>query len=404
MTFWNPLTCLTGCLVIYAIGEFLSKKTKGVVSSLLFTCILFLAGFWTGILPADITTQSGLTTVMSNFGTALMITNIATLIDLEELISEWKTVVIALCSIAAIALICFTVGSWRFGREYALIAAPPVAGATVAGIIVTAAAEAAQRPELAAFAVLVLSFQKFFGIPVSTWGIRKDLKEKLANGYFDTSASARNRIKLPSMRIFPETPKHLRSSIVYLTKVAIVACIADFAGKATLIPGSDPANYWLNPNIACLLFGMIFARLGFLEKDIFVKSGSSGIITFGLLLMLPGSLAKVSPSSLLQMIVPTFGILILCSIGIVLVCGLVGKFLGYSPTTSAAIGATCMLAHPATQIISTECVESTMENATEEQRKNAMDYILPKMIVGGFVTVTIASVAFASLIGPMIFQ
>lgn len=45
-----------------------------------------------------------------------------------------------------------------------------------------------------------------------------------------------------------------------------------------------------------------------------------------------------------------------------------------------------------------------MENATEEQRKNAMDYILPKMIIGGFVTVTIASVAFASLIGPMIFQ
>ena len=71
---------------------------------------------------------------------------------------------------------------------------------------------------------------------------------------------------------------------------------------------------------------------------------------------------------------------------------------------SAAIGATCMLAYPATQIISIECVESTMENATEEQRKNAMDYILPKMIIGGFVTVTIASVAFASLIGPMIFQ
>lgn len=403
MTFWNPLTCLAGCLIIYALGEFLSKKTKGVVSSLLFACVLFLAGYWSGILPTDITTQSGLTTVMSNFGTALMITNIGTLIDLEELISEWKTVVIALCSIAAIALICFTVGSWLFGRDYALIAAPPVAGSTVAGIIVTAAAEAANRPELAAFAVLVLSFQKFFGIPVSTWGIRKDLKQKLSSGYFDTPASSRNRIKLPSMRIFPETPKNLRSNTVYLAKTAIVACIADFAGKATLIPGSDPANYWLNPNIACLLFGMLFARLGFLEKDIFVKSGSSGIITFGLLLMLPGSLAQVSPSSLLQMIVPTFGILLLCSIGIVVVCGLVGKFLGYSPTTSAAIGATCMLAYPATQIISTECVQS-MEGCTEEQRKNAMDYILPKMIIGGFVTVTIASVAFASLIGPMIFQ
>ena len=137
MSFWNPLTCITGCLVVYSIGEILSKKTKGAISSLLFACVLFLAGFWSGILPDDITTQSGLVTVMSNFGTAFMITNIGTLINLEDMIREWKTVVIALVSIGAIALICFTVGSLIFGREYALIAAPPVAGSTVAGIIVT---------------------------------------------------------------------------------------------------------------------------------------------------------------------------------------------------------------------------------------------------------------------------
>lgn len=402
MTFWNPLTCITGCLLVYAIGEFLSKKTKGAVSSLLFACVLFLAGFWSGILPADITTQPGLTAVMSNFGTALMITNIGTLINLEDMIREWKTVVISLCSIVAIALICFTVGSWLFGREYALIAAPPVAGSTVAGIIVTAAAEAANRPELAAFAVLVLSVQKFFGIPITTFCIRKELNARKATGFFDSDAQYSSKIKLPSMKLFNETPKHLRSSIVYLAKVAIVACIADFVGKATLIPGSDPANYWLNPNISYLLFGLIFARIGFLEKDIFAKSSSNGIITFGLLLMLPGSLAKVSPTSLMQMIVPTFGILLFCSIGIAVVCSVVGKFLGYSPFTSTAIGATCMLAYPATQIIATEGVDSM--DGTPEQKQRAMDFILPKMIIGGFVTVTIASVAFASIIGPLIFN
>lgn len=126
MSFWNPLTCITGCLVVYSVGEFLSKKTKGAVSSLLFACVLFLIGFWSGLLPKDITTQSGLVAVMANFGTAFMITNIGTLINLEDLIREWKTVVISLFAIAAIALICFTVGSLLFGREYALIAAPPV--------------------------------------------------------------------------------------------------------------------------------------------------------------------------------------------------------------------------------------------------------------------------------------
>lgn len=369
---------------------------------MLFACVLFLGGFWSGLLPKDITTQSGLVAVMANFGTAFMITNIGTLINLEDLVREWKSVVIALFSIVAITLICFTVGSMAFGREYALIAAPPVAGSTVAGIIVTSAAEAANRPELAAFAVLVLSMQKFFGIPISTYCIRKDLRLKRSSGYFKKDVTEQKaQLELPSMRIFKETPKSLRSNTIYICKVALVACLADFVGKATLIPGSSPANYILNPNISYLLFGLIFARIGFLEKDIFAKSNSSGIITFGLLLMLPGSLASLSPSGLLQMIVPVFGILLFCSIAIIIVCGLVGKALGCSPYSSAAVGVTCMLAYPATQIITTEGVDSFEWEG--EQRQKAMDYMLPKMIIGGFVTVTIASVAYASIIGPMIF-
>ena len=401
MSFWNPLTCITGCLVVYSIGEFLSKKTKGAISSLLFACILFIAGFWSGVLPKDVTTQSGLVAVMSNFGAAFMITNIGTLINLEDMIREWKTVVISIFSIIAIALICFTIGSLLFGREYALIAAPPVAGSTVAGIIVTGMAEAADRPELAAFAVLILSLQKFFGIPISTFCIRKDLRNKQKSGYFKQETENKKEFKLPSMRVFKETPKHLRTNTIYICKIALVACLADFVGKATMIPGSDPVNYILNPNIAYLLFGLIFARIGFLEKDIFGKANSSGIITFGLLLMLPGSLASLTPSGLAKMIVPVVGILVLCSIGIIAVCGIVGKFLGYSPYASAAIGVTCMLAYPATQIITTEGVDSL--ECEGDERQKAMDYMLPKMIIGGFVTVTVVSVAFASIIGPMIF-
>lgn len=295
----------------------------------------------------------------------------------------------------------FTVCSWLFGRDYALIAAPPVAASTVAGIIVTSVAEAANRPELAAFAVLILSVQKFFGIPISTFCIRKELGRKRVMGDFKKAEAAKSSFKLPSMKIFKETPQNLRSNTVYICKVALVACLADFVAKATLIPGSSPANYILNPNIAYLIFGLVFARIGFLERDILVKSNSSGIFTFGLLLMLPGSLAKVTPSGLAKMIIPVFGILLICSIAIVIVCSIAGKFLSYSPYTSSAIGATCMLAYPAAQIITTEAVDSFEWEGEERQR--AMDYMLPKMIIGGFVTVTIASVAFASIIGPIIF-
>lgn len=402
MVFWNPVTCFAGCALVYSVGEFLSKKTKGAISSLLFACVIFLAGFWSGLFPADITTQPGLVDMMSKFGIALLITNLGTLISLEDMCKEWKSVAISLAALVGIGIACATVGTWIFGRELALIAAPPIAGSTVAGIIVTSAAEAANRPDLAAFAVLILAVQKFFGIPISTFCIRKELKNKMKRGDFSQDALSAKEFKLPSMRFIPETPKSMRSSTVYLAKLAIVATLANWAGLATLIPGEGPANYIINPNIACLLFGLIFSRIGFLEKSILDKSQSNGITLFGLMLMLPGSLAKVTPSGLAAMIVPTFAMLLIGAVGIAIACILVGKLLGYSPYMSTAIGVTSMLAYPATQIISNECTDS-MEG-TPEEKVRASEFVLPKMIVGGFVTVTIASVAFASIICPLIFK
>ncbi len=71
---------------------------------MLFVCIIFLLGFWTNILPKDITGASGILAAMSNFGIALLITNLGTLINLEDLCHEWKTVVIALVGIVGIGL------------------------------------------------------------------------------------------------------------------------------------------------------------------------------------------------------------------------------------------------------------------------------------------------------------
>ena len=74
-----------GCLVVYLVGEFLSKKDQGaVLLTVVCLCIVphRVLGWPSGL---DITTQSGLVAVMANFGTAFMITNIGTLITI------WKT-------------------------------------------------------------------------------------------------------------------------------------------------------------------------------------------------------------------------------------------------------------------------------------------------------------------------
>ncbi len=401
MQFWNALTCFAVVAAVYAVSEWLSVKSKGTISSLIIASVLFIIGFWSGLFPADITNQTGLLVVMSSFGVALLITNLGTLIDMEDLCREWRTVVIALGGILGIAAVCFTVGTWLFGREYALTAAPPISGGTIAGIIVSEAAQQAGRPELGAFAILVLAFQKFFGMPIATLCLKHDLNRKLKAGDFDRDVVHNDNLKIPNMRIFKEPKKETNTPISNLTRLAIVAAIANFAGLATLIPGSDPANYWLNPNIAYLLFGILFARLGFLQRANIDKAGAGGLLMFGLMVMLPGNFAQITPAELLGMVLPLVGLLALCSIGIVIVCVLLGKLLKYSPAMSASIGVTAMFGYPGTQILSLESTAAL--DCTEEQRQRALDYVMPKMIVGGFVTVTIASVAFAGIIAPIIF-
>lgn len=113
---------LCRCVVI---GECLSRLTKGNVSSLMFASAIFLFGFWLNILPDNVTSAPGLAAAMSNFGVGLLIVNLGTLIDLEDMIKEWKTVVVALLGMVGVVIGPFTIGAMLFGREWALTAVPP---------------------------------------------------------------------------------------------------------------------------------------------------------------------------------------------------------------------------------------------------------------------------------------
>ncbi|MBQ3076680.1 MAG: hypothetical protein IJC43_02370, partial [Clostridia bacterium] len=372
-------------------------------SSMLFSCLIFLALFWTGILPADVTTKPGLVAATGNFGVGQLLVNMGTISDLDTLLQEWRTVLIACAGLVGIGIIAFTVGPVLFGREYSLIASAPISGGTIATVMMQSTANAAGRPELAGFAVLVSAFQMFFGMPVATWGMKKEVARKLALGDFDHDLAEDNKgFKLPNMTVFKPMPEKYNSSTMYLMKLALVAMLAQIVGQMTMIPGSNPVNYYLNPNIAYLLFGLVFAKIGFLENAALQKSGSYGLVMLGLLMMLPGSLAAIDIPTFIKMLWPLFGMLALCLIPITIFGAIAGKFCGYSPFISAAIACTCMFGYPGTELLTNEVTKST-EGVTEEQRERIKGYLLPKMVVGGFTTVTIASVFYAGIISPLIF-
>ena len=339
---------------------------------------------------------------MSNFGVGLLIVNLGTLIDLEDMIKEWKTVVVALLGMVGVVIGALTIGAMLFGREWALTAVPATAGGTIAVLLVQTAANTAGRPEVAAFAILVMSFRKFIGMPIATYGMKRELTAKIARGDFSASAASSGKtFKLPDIRIFKPTGKASNTNNMKLFKLAIVATVANLVGLATQIPGADAGNYFLNPNISYLLFGLLFTRLGFLEKGTLQKADSYGLMMLGLMLMLPGTLAQVEPMDVVEMIVPLAGLLVIYSLATCVVAIIIGKLVGYSPAVSCAIACTSMIGYPGTEILSNEVCDSL--DCDDETRAKALEYIMPKMIVGGFATVTIASVALAGVLAPMIF-
>ena len=89
-------------LAILVIGDTISTATKAVIPSVFVQALLFMVGFWT-ILPKDIVTTEGFAN-LSLLAMYLLITHMGTMLDLKQLIDQWKTVVIA-CAGLVLSLI-----------------------------------------------------------------------------------------------------------------------------------------------------------------------------------------------------------------------------------------------------------------------------------------------------------
>ena len=149
-----------------------------------------------------------------------------------------------------------------------------------------------------------------------------------------------------------------------------------------------------------ILFGIVFGEIGFLVKNGLQKAGMYGFTMLCLYSLTPNSFTSVTPDALLDMVIPLVGTLVFGAIGIAIFAIICGKFLGYSPYMSIAIGMCALMGYPGTQIVTDDMVNAL--SVSSEEKTAISDILLPKMLVGGFTTVSIASVVFAGIITPLI--
>ena len=394
----DSLLALTVLCLIFALGDFISAKTKSIVSMMFISSVVLMIGFWIG-LPITIFEDAQ----MLGFGVlmiGLLITHMGTLMSFNDLKAQWKTVVISLGAVIGIGVFLFLVGPSIIGKEYAVASAPPIAGGVVAAIIMGDAAKAKGLESIAVFTTLLVVVQGFFGFPVASFLLNKEAKKLLktfrennkSNDLINIEENTNTKSKIVKKKLIPELPKDLQTSFILLTKLGFVALIGFKLSGLT--------NDIVHKYVMCLFVGILAREIGFLEENIMVKANAFGLAMVGLMAVVFSSLTKATPEMLGSLLFPLIVSLLLGLCGIAIASAILGKILGYSIEMSIAIGTSALFGFPGTFILSNEVANANGE--TEEERQAILNEILPKMLVAGFITVTIASVVLAGFMVKLI--
>ncbi|NCF20196.1 MAG: hypothetical protein GWP63_18330 [Haliea sp.] len=384
----SPLEAILVCATIYAIGDYVSSKSKAMLPMLFVSGFLLLLGFWT-ILPSTLLEDTGLFPVSALLA-PMFVVHLGTMLNLEEMKKEYKTVVIALGAVVAISLLLFFVGSGMIGQQYAASAAGPISGGLVAVLIVQETAGSLGLDDIAIFVTILFVLQLFIGLPIAATCLSREARIEI-EGYRNRGGEATNidtdalAASEPRWRLFPATPVDLQTPFILLMKLLVITWLAIFL--ADLMGGV------INKFVVALILGILFKELGLLEIKILEKANGAGLTLFLLFLLVYWYLPKATPESLLSLVYPIVVVFVLGIIAVAVTALGMSRLFGYSWRLCMAIGISCMFGFPGTYIIPEEVAKA--HGKTEEERAYLLGMFLPKMLVAGFVTVSIAS-AFVS--------
>lgn len=383
----TPVLALTVLLCIYAAGELIAQKTKAVFSTVLGIALLLLFGFWSGLVPRSLI-EDAQVTGFGNVIAGLLIASLGTTIDFAELRRQWKVVLTALfCVCGAVAAIIL-IGMPIIGRDMAIAGAPIFAGGSAATLIMTTALDEMGLAQASTFCIVLYVTQKFIGVPIASLLLRRTARQFRENAALvaeysepqqtDAAAQKRGLLCLPQTFARPS---------VYLAKLGIAALIAHYLSELT----GGVIHYF----VLCLIVGAALFAAGFLEKGILEKTKSSNLITFFVTILIFSNLAQTTPQQVLS-VLPALLVSAVCGVGGTLLVGFVcAKLLRLPFALAVSLGISCTFGFPTTMLIPHEVAEAFGRN--EQEKAAILNYLLPKMLTAGFVTVTIASVLLAGV-------
>ncbi|MEI5989843.1 hypothetical protein A5881_001336 [Enterococcus termitis] len=387
----NSVLAFTIIMLVWTVSDYISKKTKSLLSTLLIASLIFLIGFKTNLFPEDLLPSSSLlalgTTVVG-----FILVHLGTTISLKEFKQQWRTFLIGVAATLGIVAALLLVGPLFEDQSYAIAAIGAISGGTISIIMVQDAAIAAGLLSVAVLPVLISAFQGLIGFPLTSLILRKEAnrlhQEYQANPAAFASAEKVEEKETKKTRL----PELFHTTAGTLFVVGVTVLLATFVNNLT--------NGMINTFILCLLFGIALRELNIFKPNILNGIDAYGLMMLAILIIIFGPLATISIHDLIELILPLTLSFLVGVTGNVLFAAIAGKFLGYSLSMSIAIGLTSLYGFPGTMILSQEAAKSI--NGTPEEIALIEGQILPKMVIAGFSTVTITSVFITGILVNLI--
>lgn len=378
-------------LIVFALGDIVGKITKGKLSGMMVVMLLFLVGFLTKLVPADIIDQGGLT-ALSKLAIAMVLFNMGTTLNVKQLIEEWRTVLMAALCMLASCLVMLLV-SPIIGFDTVLVGMPVINGAAMATSLMASAAAEKGLATAAALCAVIYSVQKFVGAPIaSAMGIRYGKKLLKAYRENPTQFQKQETGKGASAKVFfADKHKEWYSANVMMALVAAGSWVAHILGDLT------PINY----SIWALLLGVVCVASGLVPTKPLQKSNSYGLMMIAVFGSIIPSLAKVSLSDLGTMAFQTIVLFAAALIGVALVGWVLPtwKLVG-DKDLAVGIGVEQFLGFPSNVVICREVGDAVGE--TPEEKAFIEDTLNVPYVVGGITVITVLSTMLAGFVINML--
>lgn len=381
----NPLIATTCIFALIALGEWLSIISRARIPMLLIAMVGFLVFSWTGIFPDDILEQS----TFPALGAILIgpaILHMGTMIPFSLLKKQYKAVLISLGGIIVAGIIILVVISLMFDYQTAVAGVGPLTGGIIAVVITSEKLTELGFSSLVIIPALVVAFQGLLGMPLAMNFMRRyalSIKKKLdADAFVPMVDNAEMHGEANSEKIHPLKD----SATLKLFYVFVGASVGVALGEVT------PIHY----SLWCLAIGILGLKLKLFEPKTLEKSNSFTVVMMAIIFVVIGQMADVTPKQTLEHLPSILMILILGTAGVALGGYLTAKLVKWHPYKGMPVALTALFGFPGDYILCQEVARSVARN--EEEEKAIFNEMLAPMLIGGFTTVTVASVVVASIL------